>query len=413
MSIRVIAGVLRQSDLPAGNVVALYREDFEGNFGLMNTPGLDEPEEAWTRLSSPTPTTGTGPDGGSSGANRAVTAGDSYAYTEGTPAGGGIGPRRTFSMETPAFDANGNLLTLTFDVHMFFSIADNTEAGTLTIQGWNGSAWSQISNQIVGQQQTSATAPYLESTDFGTYDSTGFSNSDFKFRFLFETGGASNPFDAAVDNILITGPEGLIPIPPDPAPPVSDRPDFGGPFAPWAIPAANLVTDPNSANEVQQIYNIVPGQFNLNTRLFCPAAFREEDANIIATVNITNQFGDLSNIQNGSGVPWNTNFRFPGDTNPADTDSTAFIYNSTTGRCHAFSVANFNPSNNTITCAIATLIKEGVDRGGPNANIFEKENGTRILRACGIAYRDDGRDGFHSAGSLELCRWLPIIGHRW
>ena len=297
MSIRYIAGVLETSEVPTGNVVPLYRENFQNGFGLMQTPGADQPQEGWLRIGGSTPTSGAGPDGGSNPDTRAVTNGDFYAYTEGTPAGGGNGSRRTYSMETPEFDSNGNLFTLTFDVHMFFSIASNTEAGTLTIQGWNGSAWSQISNQIVGQQQTSATAPYLPSTNFGTYTSTGFSNDDFKFRFLFVTGGASNPFDAAVDNILITGPEGLIPIPPDPDPPVADRPDFGGPFAPWAIPAENLVTDPNSTALVQELYSVAPGRFNLNTQLFCPAAYREEDANTLARLNITNEFGSISNVQ--------------------------------------------------------------------------------------------------------------------
>ena len=174
----------------------------------------------------------------------------------------------------------------------------------------------------------------------------------------------------------------------EPIPPAAGqtRPKYGGPFAPWAIPAAGLATDPRSAQLVQEIYNIVPGRFNLNTRRFCPAIFFEEDANTTATIQLFNKFGNISNIPNGSTVPWNANFLFPGDTDSADTDSAACLVNASTGRCRVFITGSFNSGNGILRCSGAQEVQTGVgNTSGSPGNIFEKENGTRVLRACGIA----------------------------
>ncbi len=220
MSIRWISGVLGDGvAIPDGEIVTLVDESFEAGFGTMVTPGSDEPAEAWSRGNGATPTTSTGPDGGSDPNNRSVNPALFYAFTEGTPAGGGIGPQRTYTMETREFDAGlVGLSTLTFDLHMRFGSQGGIADGTLFIEGWNGSAWSQISNSITGSQQSSADVAYQPSTNFGIYTSSGFANSDFKFRFRMVTGAQSNNYDTAVDNIRVDGPGADLPDPPDPNP---------------------------------------------------------------------------------------------------------------------------------------------------------------------------------------------------
>lgn len=188
--------------------VTLVSEDFQGTVGSwnLNTPGVDEPQTAFSRDEDATPTSSTGPSGGSNPANRAATAGNGYAFTE---ASGVAGP---WSMESPDLDASLGTITLTFDLHMRFGSLGGIGDGTLTIQGWNGTAWSTISSTIVGSQQTAAADAWLASTGFGTYDSTGFSNVDFKFRFLFTKGTNVNDanYDCSIDNVLIVGPPGAI-----------------------------------------------------------------------------------------------------------------------------------------------------------------------------------------------------------
>ena len=221
MSIRWISGILGDgAGVGAGDIVTLVEERFDSDFGTLSTPGSDEPEEAWSLISVATPSGTTGPGGGSNPATRAVQVGNQYAYTEGTPAGGGVGPQRQFTMETPDLDAGEGLITLLFDLHMRYGSEGGITDGELFIEGWNGSAWSTISNTVQGSQQLTATTPYRPSTDFGTYDSTGFANADFKFRWRLVTGPTSNNFDTAVDNVIITGPETIVIAPPAPPPDV-------------------------------------------------------------------------------------------------------------------------------------------------------------------------------------------------
>ena len=188
--------------------VTLVTEDFQGTIGSWNlaTPGADDPEDAWSREENATPTGATGPSGGPNPTTRAATAGNGYAYTESS-----ISADSPWSMESPDLDASLGTITMTFDLHMRFGSVGGIGDGTLAIQGWNGSAWSTISSTIVGSQQTNAADAWLASTGFGTYDSTGFSNSDFKFRFLFTKGtGATANYDCSIDNVLIVGPPGAI-----------------------------------------------------------------------------------------------------------------------------------------------------------------------------------------------------------
>lgn len=166
------------------------------------TPGADAPGSPWSRGAGPTPTASGGPSGGADPATGVTTAGNGFAYTEASTDG------PIWTIEGPTLDAAPGPLTLTFDVHMRFGARAQIADGTLEVQGWSGSAWSTLGPPITGSQQRDATAPYLPSTRFGTYTSRGFSNTDFKFRFLFRRG--ANQFfanyDCAVDNVTILGP---------------------------------------------------------------------------------------------------------------------------------------------------------------------------------------------------------------
>lgn len=198
--------------------VTLNSEDFTGSTATWswNTPGVDDPQTAFTQNTGSTPSGGTGPNGGANPITRAIEASNSYAYTE---ASGTDGP---WSIESPEFDASQGIHTLTFDLHMLFGISGFPEPdGTLEVRGWNGSSYSTISNTIVGSQQSSADDPYRSSTEFGTYTSAGFSNSDFKFQIRFTKGtapvnGFLSKYDCAIDNCEVTGP-GLAPPTPPPS----------------------------------------------------------------------------------------------------------------------------------------------------------------------------------------------------
>lgn len=189
--------------------VTLLTEDFQGIVSSWNlaTPGLDDPQDAWARDEDATATSSTGPAGGADPTTRAPTVGNGFAYTEASNSG-----ESPWSMETPDLNASLGTLSITFDVHMRFGSAGGIGDGTLEVQGWNGTAWTTIGADITGSQQTTAGAAYLPSSTFDTYDSTGFSNTDFKFRFLFTRGANAftGNYDCAIDNVVVTGPPGAI-----------------------------------------------------------------------------------------------------------------------------------------------------------------------------------------------------------
>ena len=206
MSLRVAAGIVKRGTVvPPATIIELNRESLQGTLGQWRSPGVLDPRTAWRiTTDGPTPTASTGPGGGANPTTRAVTAADGYAFTESSEPAATDGP---WSLESPAFDASQGTLELLFDLHQNFGNGAITD-GTLTVQGWNGSAWSAIGNAITGSQQSSPTAPWRPSTDFGVYDSTGFSNSDFRWRFLATRGVHADQFnyDFALDNLVIKGP---------------------------------------------------------------------------------------------------------------------------------------------------------------------------------------------------------------
>ncbi|MGI9502867.1 MAG: phage adaptor protein, partial [Geminicoccaceae bacterium] len=189
--------------------VLLLSENFQGTVPSWNlsTPGVDDPRETWSREENATPTTSTGPAGGADPTTRVPTATNGFAYTESS---GSAGP--SWSLETPDIDASLGTVEMFFDLHMRFGSLGGLTDGTLAVEGWDGAAWSVIGATVTGSQQGSAGAAYLPSTGFSTYDSSSFSNVDFKFRFLFVKGGnlSDANYDCAIDNVTIFGPVGAI-----------------------------------------------------------------------------------------------------------------------------------------------------------------------------------------------------------
>lgn len=200
------------------------------------TPGTIQAASAWSAGNGNTPTVFGGPAGGGAPSTGAIEAANQYAYTEASGAAG-TGP---FTLESPVFDAGAGTLTLTFQAHLAFYSNGTTEPlvstdGTLTVQGWNGSAWVNVGSAITGTKQvsalTDATAAaaeaaamaYLPSSAFGTYTSSGFSNPDFQFRFRFVKGISVDVahYDCAIDNVKILGPAGAVIV--QPPPPADSR----------------------------------------------------------------------------------------------------------------------------------------------------------------------------------------------
>lgn len=215
MSIRVAGGVVARVDTPTGGggtdvppstITTLNTEDFQADTGAWNTPGVNEPEDAWTRIDGGgTPSSSSGPTGGSNPDTRDTQADNGYIYTEAS-----IQEDGPWSLESPVLDASVGTLTLTFDLHMYFAEIND---GTLKVQGWNGTAWSDIGSPIIGSKQDSNGQAWRPSTDFGTFNNAGFSNTDFRFRFLADRGsGRFVSYDFAIDNIEITGEAGAIPV---------------------------------------------------------------------------------------------------------------------------------------------------------------------------------------------------------
>lgn len=220
--------------------VTLNSEDFTGAVSgwSWNTPGVDDPGTAFTQTTGSTPRSTTGPNGGANPITRAVEPSNSYMYTEASDDAG------SWTAESLTFDASLGIFTLTIDTHMRFGAEGLIDDGTTEFQAWNGSAWSTISNAIVGSQQTSADSPWRSSTEFGTYTSAGLSTPDCKFRVQCTKGASifDANYDFAFDNAKITGP-GL--APPMPAPPPT------GTARAISILLANRVTNAQVAFSVQ------------------------------------------------------------------------------------------------------------------------------------------------------------------
>ena len=137
----------------------------------------------WTRTNAATPTSGTGP------ASDHTTGTGHYLYTE---ANSPNNPTRTAELYGPCIDLSGySGAQLSFWYHM-----QGTQMGTLHVDLWNGSTWTQSAWSRTGQQGT----VWLQ----GTLSLNGYIDGILRIRFRGVTGAGSSS-DMAIDDIQITG----------------------------------------------------------------------------------------------------------------------------------------------------------------------------------------------------------------
>ena len=157
--------------------------------------------------------------------------------------------------------------------------------------------------------------------------------------------------------------------------------EFGGAFAPWAIPASEIATHPQNNRILNELYNACPGLLNINVNRFSQVYYDGADADTtIRIVRTSTRFG--GNLNTGDRVPWNfSQFTTPGNFDSSDIDSYTIII-MPDGTYYEFFKSLV--VNGQLECGRATLLKTGVDNNGPDANVFIKQNVNRNSRACGI-----------------------------
>ena len=160
--------------------IVLFNDNFESNFGnWINTSSGDT--RNWTRLAGSTPSSSTGPSGGS-------PSGGYYVYLE-TSSGQAYNHGDSAILLGPQLSDSS--IHLNFDYHMYGS-----EIGTLAVDGYSNGSWTNSVWEIAGQQQTSSAAAYTRvNLDLSQYDF-----SQVRFRAV-AAGGYMG--DIALDNIEV------------------------------------------------------------------------------------------------------------------------------------------------------------------------------------------------------------------
>lgn len=164
---------------------AIVSATFENTLGWSNTGAYN-----WSRDSSGTPSSGTGPNTGANGSSY-------YAYVE-TSSGSAYSAGNEAILESSAF--TGSSRVLSFEYHMYGSNMGTLRAEVLV----NGGQWTAVST-ISGQQQTSNGAAYLTRT----VDLSGYGSQAIKVRFRYTAAGGYRG-DVAIDDVYITGSGGSI-----------------------------------------------------------------------------------------------------------------------------------------------------------------------------------------------------------
>lgn len=151
---------------------------------------------------------------------------------------------------------------------------------------------------------------------------------------------------------------------------------FGGPYAPWNIPAAGLPTAPDSAAKVNKLYEHTGGNFNLNSRLWSIQLREASGTTGTYPVQNTTTWGNMS----GKRMPWNPSWQF-------SPDSDAYVVVVDTSNGHSWEIWG-DPAfrNNTLYAGATKLIQKGIKLQPSNdpGNIYTKENGFEASGAVGL-----------------------------
>lgn len=162
-------------------------DTFESGFG--NWINVTGDQRDWTRTSSGTPSSGTGPSGAQSGSF--------YVFCEASsPAVAG----NTYILQSNEFDASSNV---DFNVDFYLHARSVEPNSTIVLQAWDGSSWIEEWS-LTGPN--GATADGLNWIFYSVpIDSKVYSNTDFKLRFIVTIQGPTAwRNDYALDTIQIT-----------------------------------------------------------------------------------------------------------------------------------------------------------------------------------------------------------------
>ena len=152
---------------------------WSGNPENVSGAGAYDPPYRWTPIDSATPSSDTGPAGPYNGTM--------YAYTEASGSNGGD----VAELISPVFDFSSlSVPQLTFYYYMY-----GADIGTLSVDTYDGTSWTNDVWTLTGQQQTSDSDPWLEATVFLT-------NNVTQVRFRAIRGGDYQA-DIAIDDISI------------------------------------------------------------------------------------------------------------------------------------------------------------------------------------------------------------------
>ena len=153
---------------------------------------------------------------------------------------------------------------------------------------------------------------------------------------------------------------------------------FGGPFAPWNIPAATLPTAPNSSWLVDRLWDHTSGRFNLNSRKWTVAIYDAGEANTKSLVET--KYPDWGNLH-GRMAPWNPDWQIPDDS-----DAMVSVVDYDTGLSWSY-WGNTRLKDDKILAGTASVVQESIDTEPMRpADVFAKENGYRVNRASGLPY---------------------------
>ncbi|WP_345170446.1 M14 family zinc carboxypeptidase, partial [Algibacter aquimarinus] len=181
-----------------------YSENFDSGIGDWTQGENDVPGtnyEDWTLTSGGTTSGQTGPTLDFTEENTGGAFTGSYFFTEASTANGSsnVGPGVTVTLVSPCINLAGYKDTMfSFYYHMFDNNSGDMGDLLLEVSTNNGNSWITV-NTISGQQQTTQTSPWLQTTvDLSAYD-----GQTIKIRFAGATGGNYRS-DMAIDEINLT-----------------------------------------------------------------------------------------------------------------------------------------------------------------------------------------------------------------